>query len=276
MRQTKTDAAENKIVDNQIPKSFKSNYFENVILAHVEDENDKNILKNAYHKSHDKYVIKNEVLKNDDKSQHILDIFKSLQCSDLPADSPDDKTHENKAETEKHSSLKQQLKEKDNQISELKTKINDYENLLQRKQAEFENYRKRTLKEREDFQKTANQKFIEELLPIIDNFEKAISVSNGQTENSVLWDGIILIEKQLKKALESNGLELIQSEGMEFDPNLHEALHIEESNTDYEVDTVIQEWQKGYILAGKVIRHAKVVVAKGRHSDHSIGSINNN
>ena len=159
--------------------------------------------------------------------------------------------------------LKAKLESSENQITDMTKKISDYEDLLKRKQAEFENYRKRTLREKDDFQKSANQKFLEELLPIVDNFEKAIASSSDNSDKTTIMDGLLLIEKQLKKLLETHGVEVIQSVGEEFDPNLHEAIQMEEGKDEYVSDTVIKEWQKGYLLNEKVIRHSKVVVAKG-------------
>ncbi len=163
--------------------------------------------------------------------------------------------------------IHQQLKENQDVISTLEKTVGEYESIIKRKQAEFENYKKRTTKERNDFQLLANQKIIEELLPIIDNIEKAIHSSNDQDEASTIRDGIILIEKQLKKLLEVYGVKEIEAVDTEFDPNFHEALQIDESKKNFNVDTVIFQWQKGYLLGNKVIRHAKVVVAKGQYLD---------
>ncbi|MDH5682394.1 MAG: nucleotide exchange factor GrpE, partial [Spirochaetota bacterium] len=148
--------------------------------------------------------------------------------------------------------LKAKLESSENQITDMTKKISDYEDLLKRKQAEFENYRKRTLREKDDFQKSANQKFLEELLPIVDNFEKAIASSSDNSDKTTIMDGLLLIEKQLKKLLETHGVEVIQSVGEEFDPNLHEAIQMEEGKDEYVSDTVIKEWQKGYLLNEKV------------------------
>ncbi len=163
--------------------------------------------------------------------------------------------------------IRQKLQEKEDQIIDMEKKVSEYEDLLRRRQAEFENYKKRTIKERDDFQKTANQRIIQELLPIVDNFEKAIDSSKEQGKKETLFDGIVLIEKQLKKLLENYNVKEIMSVGREFDPNYHEALQIDESAKGYKVDTVISEWQKGYLLGNKVIRHSRVVVAKAVHED---------
>ena len=150
-------------------------------------------------------------------------------------------------------------KEEKNKIDIQEEKIKKYEDLLRRNQAEFENYKKRTLKNWEDFRLRSSQALVEKLLPIMDNLEKAKEVG----EYMGLKDGTLLIEKQMRKVLSEEKVEKIKSEGEDFNPSEHEAVQIEETGKDYKVDTVIKEWQSGYRLGGKVIRTAKVVVAKG-------------
>lgn len=158
-----------------------------------------------------------------------------------------------------------QKSEIESKIEQDNTKLQDYILVIQRQQADFENYKKRVKRDQLDFEAHANQKLIEELLPIVDNLEKAIhsSSSNESIENyTALKEGILLIQKQLEQFLAKKGVKRIESVGKEFDPNLHEALQIDSSKKDYAVDTVIKEWQKGYCLHDRVIRHAKVLVAK--------------
>ncbi len=166
---------------------------------------------------------------------------------------------------------KQELAEKKDKINELTKQIVEYENLLKRKVAEFDNYRRRVNSEREEFRKLSNEKIIIELLPVLDNFEKAIESAESKHDYKMLLDGIMLIYKQFKSALKKFGLEEIESLNKEFDPNLHEALQIKEENS-YSVDTVIGEWLKGYKLGEKIIRHSKVIVARGNEEEVNVGS----
>lgn len=223
------------------------------ILNHFENDEDKDLFKNIYIEDNEEYMLNTDGIDDEEKLKNIFEIISNF-LENKKSDSPED--------NEDQTNLKKELQEQKNNIEKLTTKIGEYEDLLRRKQAEFENFRKRSLREKEEFQKTANMKFIEELLPIIDNFEKALESKDNDNKDSLV-DGIMLIDKQFKKVLEAHGVEVIKAVGEEFDPNIHEALHIDESNTDHELDTVISEWAKGYMMHGRVIRHSKVAVAKG-------------
>lgn len=138
--------------------------------------------------------------------------------------------------------------------------------------AEFENFKKRTARERAKLINSANDELIMQLLDVVDNFERAL----GQTEQSVtqgkgdrqklfqsLSDGARMIHGQLKKMLASHGVEEIQAKGALFDPELHEAaLHIETGDT--KPDHVAEVICKGYTRGKRVLRHAKVGVAKAK------------
>ncbi len=156
---------------------------------------------------------------------------------------------------------KQKLEEKEDIIEDLNKKLKEYEELLKRKMADFENYKRRIKIELEEKEKRANQKLIEDVLPIVDNFEKAIEAAENNSDFDALFDGIKLIEKQFKQVLSKYDVHPLETVGKEFDPNLHDALMIDESG-EYDKDTVIKEWQKGYMRGEKVLRHAQVVVGK--------------
>lgn len=128
---------------------------------------------------------------------------------------------------------------------------------LQRLQAEFENYKKRSEKEKQDFKTYATSELIKKLLPVLDNF--ALAFSN--TESEEFKKGVELIYSQLLTVLEEEGLQPISAEGEMFDPYRHEAIMQEES--DEEKGKVIEEFQKGYMLNDKLLRHSKVKVSKG-------------
>ncbi len=125
--------------------------------------------------------------------------------------------------------------------------------------ADFQNYKRRVEKEKSDIYAFANEKIVIELLDVIDNFERALA-HQGE-EGSVISDGMNMIYKQLKAALEKSGLQEIDALGQEFDPNLHNAVMMEESD-EYEPGKVTLVMQKGYFLNKKVIRHTMVRVAK--------------
>lgn len=148
--------------------------------------------------------------------------------------------------------VKERLSTKEAQVEELLGR-------LQRLQADFENFRKRTQKEKEELTRTANASLMENLLPVIDNFARALQAKVGEEE--AFRKGIEMIFRQLEKVLGDAGLEPIDSLGRLFDPNIHQAVFMVEDDT-CEENTVVEELQKGYVLGGKVLRPAMVKVSR--------------
>ncbi len=132
---------------------------------------------------------------------------------------------------------------------------------LLRRQAEFENYRRRVDRERAETYARSRAEVVLELLPVIDNFERALaSLEHSGNDATSLHQGIELIHRQLNDALAKFGLEPVESVGQTFDPNLHEAVSAEPS-AEHEENTVIAEFERGYKLGEKLLRPAKVKVA---------------
>ncbi|RLL48033.1 nucleotide exchange factor GrpE [Oceanobacillus piezotolerans] len=140
-----------------------------------------------------------------------------------------------------------------------KEKDETFQRLL-RLQAEFDNYKKRTQKEKEADRKYKSQDLVTELLPAIDNLERALEIEvTDQTKSLV--DGITMVLRQFIEALKSQGVEVIETEGKEFDPNLHHAvMQVEDDSAPSNI--VVEELQKGYILKDRVVRPAMVKVNK--------------
>jgi molecular chaperone GrpE len=130
-----------------------------------------------------------------------------------------------------------------------------------RQLAEFENFRKRLAKEQEDFGKYANQKIIEELLPVIDSLEMTLSHCSEEEKKTPLVSGVELTRKQLLQALEKHGVKQYGTEGEPFDPNFEEAIGTEK-NESLGPGMVAKVLRKGYTLHGKDIRAAMVVVTE--------------
>lgn len=129
--------------------------------------------------------------------------------------------------------------------------------------SEFDNFRKRTLKEKIELSKTASAEIITALLPIVDDFERALSIQVENTnEEQALRTGLELIFSKLKTLLNQKGVEEIQAKGKDFDTDYHEAITHIPAPTEAEKGKVIDEVQKGYMLHGKVIRFSKVVVGQ--------------
>src|SRR5262249_14067852 len=159
-----------------------------------------------------------------------------------------------------------ELAETANEILDLEKKLLDlrrerneiYDRLL-RKQADFDNFRKRAEKDRKEFQQYALSDFMLELIPVLDNFERALSHSDEQS-GSDYRKGVELIYKQLRDALEKKGLKAIETEGQTFDPNFHEAI-AREVNDNLPENTILQELQKGYYYRDRLLRPAMVKVS---------------
>jgi molecular chaperone GrpE len=135
-----------------------------------------------------------------------------------------------------------------------------YDQLL-RRAAEFENFRRRIERERSDAYQRARVEVLVEFLPVVDNFERALSsLENSGGDAEALRHGVELIHKQFKDALTKFGLEPVQAIGQTFDPHLHEAVTIEPTDKHKE-NTVIEEFQRGYKIGDKLLRPAKVKVA---------------
>lgn len=132
-----------------------------------------------------------------------------------------------------------------------------------RAQAEIENIIKRNKKDREEWIKYSTETLIKDLLPVIDNLEKAISHSNDENSIQALREGVELTLKGLKDTLAKSGLEEIDSIGKPFDPNFHHAVS-EQEDENTEPGLVINEFQKGYNLNQRLIRPAMVIISKGK------------
>jgi molecular chaperone GrpE len=151
------------------------------------------------------------------------------------------------------------------QYEELKAQVEELKDRYLRAAADFENFRKRSEKERENIVCYANEKLICDLLPILDNLERALSADpNGANTVSIL-EGVHMVSKNLHSVLGACGLEPVQAVGAPFDPQIHEAVGVLPSG-QHDEGTVMAELQKGYKLKGKVLRHSMVHVA-GQDSD---------
>lgn len=159
--------------------------------------------------------------------------------------------------------FEEEIKEEESaedQVDSKEKEIEDLKDSLQRLQADFNNYRRRSEKEKSEISIYANEKMITEILPVIDNMERALDSSLEEKESSI-YKGIELVLKQLVDTLNKFGLEEINAQDIEFDPNFHYAVAQEEAE-DMESNKVIEVFQKGYKLSNKVVRPAMVKVSK--------------
>lgn len=164
------------------------------------------------------------------------------------------KTEESGQETEASEAVETAAETESKQITELKDK---YARLY----AEFDNYRKRTDKEKSQMYDMGAKKVIEKILPVVDNFERALQSIPEDVKDSAFTDGVDRIYKQLMKTFEEIEVKPIEAVGAKFDPNLHNAV-MTETEGDAEEDSVTEDLLKGYTYKGDVVRHSMVKVKK--------------
>ena len=165
-------------------------------------------------------------------------------------------TKETKTKKKKKSAaaLEIELKKREEKAAEMTDKY-------QRLMAEFENARKRNAKEQSHMYDVGAKEVLAKLLPVVDNFERGLGAMTDADKESSFAQGIEMIYKQLTKVLEDEGVTVIEAQGKEFDPMLHNAV-MQQPSEEYESGIVIQELQKGYKYKDKVLRHSMVMVAE--------------
>lgn len=154
-----------------------------------------------------------------------------------------------------------EIASQEDEIKKLKTEVEDWKNSYLRKQAEFQNFTKRKEKEFDDLKAFASEKVVIKVLDIIDNLERAVAAATETKDFDSLVKGVELILSQMKSTVTSEGVEVIGTEKVTFDPHLHMAVSVEASE-DHANDEIIAEFQKGYKMKGKVIRPSMVKVCK--------------
>ncbi len=153
-------------------------------------------------------------------------------------------------------------KEEENETEKLKKEVEEWKNKYLYQAAEFDNYRKRTLKEKAELIKTAAERTISDILPVLDDMERAMQNIEKSDDAKALKDGVELVFDKLMKTLEKQGLKKIETKDKDFDTDFHEAIAMIPATDDKQKGKVIDCVQNGYTLNDKVIRHAKVAVGK--------------
>jgi len=144
-------------------------------------------------------------------------------------------------------------------IAELEAKLEESENRYLRQHADFENYKRRLRTEQETTVKYRAQSLVSDLLPALDNFERALKVEATDDKTKSILQGMEMVYRGLLDALQKEGVEVIEAEGKPFDPNLHQAV-MQVEDADHEPGVVLEEFQKGYKLKDRVIRPTMVKV----------------
>jgi molecular chaperone GrpE len=171
-----------------------------------------------------------------------------------------------KGETPGHEERKKKSKEElileqEKAIEEQRKEVGELKDRLLYQQAEFENFKRLKAKEKQEALRFGNETLIKEIIPVIDNLERAIEHASKTGESKGIVEGVELTLNGLLKVLEKFGVQRVEAQGKKFDPNLHEAVY-EEVREDVAPGTVVGELQKGYILDGRLLRPAMVSVAK--------------
>ena len=152
--------------------------------------------------------------------------------------------------------------ETEDPMAGLQADLDRFRDLALRSQADFENYKKRCAREKEEAIKYANNSLLQRLVAIIDNFELGLAAAKEQGQQSPIYSGMVLVQKQLNDLLAENGLQPIEAEGKPFDPNLHEAIAHEPSDQVPE-EIVLRQVRRGYRIKDRLLRPAKVMVSSG-------------
>ena len=149
-----------------------------------------------------------------------------------------------------------------NMLAEAQQMVNEERDKYLRLSAEFDNYRKRTLKEKAELIKNGAEKTLTAILPVLDDFERALKNMETSEETKAMKEGVELIFNKFNKVLSQEGLQKIETEGHNFDVDFHEAIALIPSPSEELKGKILDCVQTGYMLNDKVIRHAKVAVAQ--------------
>lgn len=152
-----------------------------------------------------------------------------------------------------------QAEEPVDEKAELQAQLEEEQNKYLRLLADYDNFKRRTKKDQELAKQFRSQSLLTDLLPVMDNFDRALAVEAKSEESASLLKGLEMVKKSLADAVAAEGLEEIKAVGEPFDPHFHQAV-MQESDADSEPGTVLQELQKGYTLNGRVLRPAMVKV----------------
>lgn len=204
----------------------------------------------------------NEEKQNDAAFDDMMDREKAQETDRIPnaEQAETDKAADDKREPEQKKSRKEKKQQK--QVDALEEKVAELNDKYLRLFSEFDNYRKRTAREKIEMTKTASEGLIKDLLPVLDDMERALVNTPQVEQNKELREGIELIFSKFFKILESKGLKAIDAKGLDFNTDFHEAIAKFPAPTPEQKGKVIDDTMRGYTLNDKVIRFSKVVVGE--------------
>lgn len=187
-----------------------------------------------------------EAKNTEQTEEKVDDVQEETKNDDCKKDANEEKRVEEKSE--------EQLK-----IEQLEKEKEELHNRLLRVYADYDNFRRRTREEKERDAKYRAQSLVEDILPVLDNFERALTVQTTNEESKSILQGMEMVYRQLLEALKKEGVSVIEAVGKPFDPNYHEAV-MQVNEEGYESNIVVEELQKGYMLKDRVIRPSMVKV----------------
>lgn len=190
------------------------------------------------------------------------------EAGEISSGNPEDTGDENVQETSTGAGqIESDIDRLQKQLEESDKLTNSYKDQLYRLAAEFENFRKRNEVEKAEFIKYSSEKMIRDLIPVLDDFERALLNGKKNADLESFYKGVEMIYQKLKKLFEEKGVEPIESVGKEFDVMYHDVL-MQIPKPNVPPHTIVEEVERGYTMHGKVIKHAKVIVAAD-NSDES-------
>jgi len=210
---------------------------------------------------------------NEEKNREAEETAEDLKTEDTPEDvkeegtekeeAPEEEVKDGEKSEEKDEGSGEASEENEEKKDPKDVKIEELNDKVMRQMAEFDNFRKRTEKEKEQMFEVGAKSIIEKILPIIDNFERALEMAGSEEgkEQDPFMDGMEKVYRQLMDELEKADVKPIEAVGKDFDPNLHNAVMQEESE-EFESGKITKELQKGYMYRDSVVRHSCVAVAQ--------------
>jgi len=208
---------------------------------------------------------KEEVVNKEDVKQPIEDIIEESaenNSEEKEKSNTSAKDDKKKTSRKKKSSSNTELEKKDKELEDIRYKMSEINDKYLRLSAEFDNYRKRTLKEKTDLLKTAGGDVLVDVLPVLDDFERAMQSMTNTEDIKAVKEGVVLIYNKFKEFIKAKGIVEIEALHQEFDTDLHEALTKIPAPEDKLKGKVVDVIQKGYKIEEKIIRYAKVVVGE--------------
>lgn len=199
----------------------------------------------------------NEVI-NPDKEESDIKTDKVIKNQENERNDEKDAHKDKDQKTEQIKELSDQLETVKKQLEKKESELKGYIDIAQRMKAEFDNYKRRVAKEKDDLYTDITGDIASKILPVVDNMERAVSSDSKDVDS--IKEGLNMILKQLIDILKKEGIEETEALGKEFDPNLHNAvMHVEDDSVSKNI--VVEVFQKGYLINGKVLRHSMVKVA---------------